>query len=149
MKEELRAFNKKLLTLFRKKYGRGAQSNVDLDAMGKLYMGKNYKGTYSWDTMPSLKNGEYAIINTDDASKKGTHWVGVAAQGNNYYLFDSFGRRPDNILHPFVEKQQGLGKRVVNLNTTSDQATKQADCGLRSMAMLIIAKKHGINSVFD
>jgi hypothetical protein len=149
MKEELHTFNKKLLTLFRKKYGRGAQSNVALDEMGKLYLGKNYKGTYSWDTMPSLKNNEYAIINTDDASKKGTHWVGVASSGNKYYLFDSFGRQPDNILHPFVAKQQGLGKNIINLNTSSDQATKQADCGLRSMAMLIIAKKHGINSVFD
>ena len=149
MREDLHIYNKKLLSLFRKKYGRGAQSDTTINAMGKEYIGSRFKGVYPWDTMPNLPNNSYAVINTDDHTKGGVHWVGVYSANNTYYLFDSFGRQPKNILHPFVEKQQKLGKGIVNLNKTVDQANKQADCGLRSIAMLIIAKKHGIDSVFD
>jgi hypothetical protein len=149
MREELHAVNKKLLNLFRQKYGRGAQTDASLNAMGKQYIGSKFKGVYPWDIMPILKNGSYAIINTDDHTKGGVHWVGIYSANNNYYLFDSFGRKPTSILHPFVEKQQKLGKGIVNLNKTGDQAAKQQDCGLRCIAMLIIAKKYGINSVFD
>jgi hypothetical protein len=149
MREELHTFNKKLLTLFRKKYGKGSQSDATINAMGKEYIGSKFKGVYPWDTMPTLPSNSYAVINTDSHTGKGIHWVGVYSKNNTYYLFDSFGRQPKNILHPFVEKQQKLGKGIVNLNKTVDQANKQEDCGLRSIAMLIIAKKHGINSVFD
>jgi hypothetical protein len=149
MREELHSLNKKLLTLFRKKYGRGSQSDTTIRAMGKEYIGSRFKGVYPWDLMPSLPNNSYAVINTDDHTKGGVHWVGVYSANGSYYLFDSFGRQPENILHPFVEKQQKLGKGIVNLNKTVDQANKQSDCGLRSIAMLLIAKKYGISSVFD
>jgi len=149
MKEELHIFNKQLLKLFRQKYGRGAQTDLSLKTMGKKYIGSSFKGVYPWDTMPALKNNSYAIINTDDHTKGGVHWVGVYYSNNNYYLFDSFGRNPKSILDPFVEKQQKLGKGIVNLNKSGDQANKQQDCGLRCIAMLILAKKYGINSVFD
>jgi len=149
MKPELHSLNKKILTLFRKKYGRGAQPDSTLREMGKEYIGSRFKGVYPWDTMPKLPNNSYAVINTDDHNGGGVHWVGVYSANNKYYLFDSFGRQPDNILHPFVQKQEGMGKQIINLNKTVDQANKQEDCGLRSIAMLILAKKYGIDSVFD
>jgi len=149
MKKELHSFNKKLLTLFRKKYGKGPHSDITIRDMGKEYIGARFKGVYPWDTMPNLPNNTYAVINTDDHTQGGVHWVGVYSHNNTYYIFDSFGRQPKNILHPFVEKMQGLGKGIVNLNKTSDQANRQSDCGLRSIAMLIIANKYGIDSVFD
>jgi hypothetical protein len=149
MRQELHSLNKKLLTLFRQKYGRGPHTDSVIREMGKQYIGGRFKGVYPWDTMPKLPNNTYAVINTDDHTKGGVHWVGVYSSNNRYYIFDSFGRQPGNILHPFVEKQQGLGREIININKTSDQANKQSDCGLRSIAMLIIAHKYGIDSVFD
>ena len=149
MREDLHAYNKKLLSLFRQKYGRGAQSDKTIRAMGKKYIGSSFKGVYPWDLMPNLPNNSYAVINTDDHTKGGVHWVGIYSANNNYYVFDSFGRKPDSILHPFVEKQHRLGKNIININKTVDQANKQQDCGLRTIAMFVIAKKYGIDSVFD
>ena len=56
-----------------------------------------YKGaTYSLYE-PSLKVGQFCILNTDTDIPDppyGTHWVGLYRGLNNYYYFDSLGNAP-------------------------------------------------------
>ena len=50
-----------------------------------------FNGVYSRDNLPKIKDGAY-IINLDEYSDIGTHWVALYVQNNNdVTYFDSFG----------------------------------------------------------
>ena len=51
-----------------------------------------FNGVYSRDNLPKIKDGTY-IINLDEYSDIGTHWVALYVQNNNNNViyFDSFG----------------------------------------------------------
>ena len=45
---------------------------------------------YSRDNLPRIKDGAY-VLNLDEYSDTGTHWVALYVQNNNVTYFDSFG----------------------------------------------------------
>ena len=50
-----------------------------------------FNGVYSRDNLPNkIKDGAY-IINLDEYSDIGTHWVALYVYNNNVTYFDSFG----------------------------------------------------------
>ena len=49
-----------------------------------------FNGVYSRDNLSKIKDGAY-IINLDEYSDIGTHWVALYVQNNNVTYFDSFG----------------------------------------------------------
>ena len=49
-----------------------------------------FNGVYSRDNLPKIKDGAY-VINLDEYSDIGTHWVALYVQINNVTYFDSFG----------------------------------------------------------
>ena len=49
-----------------------------------------FHGVYSWDNLQKIKDGAY-IINLDEYSDIGTHWVALYVQNNDVTYFDSFG----------------------------------------------------------
>ena len=53
-----------------------------------------FNGVYSRDNLPKIKDGAY-IINLDEYSDIGTHWVALwVNSNNNVTYFDSFGVEP-------------------------------------------------------
>ena len=59
----------------------------------KYYQNKpRFNGVYSIDNLPKIKDGVY-VINLDEYSDIGTHWVALYVQNNNNNViyFDSFG----------------------------------------------------------
>ena len=48
-----------------------------------------FKGVYSRDNLTEIKDGAY-IINLDEYSDVGTHWVALYVNNNNVTYFDSF-----------------------------------------------------------
>ena len=52
--------------------------------------GPRFNGVYSRDNLPKIKDGAY-IINLDEYSDIGTHWVALWVNNNNVTYFDSFG----------------------------------------------------------
>ena len=48
-----------------------------------------FNGVYSRDNLPKIKDGAY-VINLDEYSDIGTHWVALYVQNNNVTYFDSF-----------------------------------------------------------
>lgn len=100
---------------------------------------KNYKGCYPSDKIPSLKNGECCIANLDKHNQPGSHWVAVVKENDKYYVYDSFGRKPKDILNK-------------NWNSTEDdveQHIKEMNCGQRSITALIIYENHGLKSYLN
>ena len=49
-----------------------------------------FNGVYSRDNLPKIKDGAY-IINLDEYSVIGTHWVSLLANNNDATYFHSFG----------------------------------------------------------
>ena len=50
-----------------------------------------FNGVYSRDNLPSkIKDGAY-VINLDDYSDIGTHWIALYVKNNDITYFDSFG----------------------------------------------------------
>ena len=49
-----------------------------------------FNGVYSRDNLPKIKDGAY-VINLDEYSDIGTHWVALYVQNNDVTYFDSFG----------------------------------------------------------
>ena len=63
-------------------------TNFDIQ---KYYQNKpRFNGVYSRDNLPKIKDGAY-VINLDEYSDIGTHWVALYVQNNNVTYFDSFG----------------------------------------------------------
>ena len=59
--------------------------------MQKYYQNESrFNGVYSRDNLTEIKDGAY-IINLDEYSDIGTHWVALYLQNNNVAYFNSFG----------------------------------------------------------
>ena len=48
-----------------------------------------FNGVYSRDNLPKIKDGAY-VINLDEYSDIGTHWVALYVNNNSVTYFDSF-----------------------------------------------------------
>ena len=49
-----------------------------------------FNGVYSRDNLPKVKDGAY-VINLDQCSDIGTHWVALCVHNNDVTYFGSFG----------------------------------------------------------
>jgi len=58
------------------------------DAVEKIGL-KNFRGVFLRDSLPKKpKRNECAIMNLDDTSGNGTHWVAWFKRGNDKFYFD-------------------------------------------------------------
>ena len=65
-----------------------------------------FNGVYSKDNLPNkIKDGAY-VINLDEHSDVGTHWVALYVKNNDITCFDSFGVEhiPNEIIK-FVDRK--------------------------------------------
>jgi hypothetical protein len=85
----------------------------------------------------------YSILNTDDSSSGGIHWVSVYQDGPYMLVYDSFART-SKLMKPFVQMMKKQGFEVVFVNRGKDQSDEQLNCGLRSLLWLIFVDKYGI-----
>ena len=59
--------------------------------MQKYYQNEpRFNGVCSRDNLPKIKDGAY-VINLDEYSDIGTHWVALYVHNNDVTYFDSFG----------------------------------------------------------
>lgn len=124
---------------FENKFGKGEQTNYFLNKIGKAMFNRRYKGTYPSDMIPQLNNDEYAILNLDDSTKSGSHWVAIAKQNNEVYIYDSFGRKIKKIIPSVVSKY----RRIKMTESDKEQDEKEYTCSLYCLAWLYIVDELG------
>ena len=56
----------------------------------KILLNTRFNGVYSRDNLPRIRNEAY-VINIDEYSDIGTHWIAMYVQNNEVPYFDSFG----------------------------------------------------------
>ena len=115
--------------------GSKSTDNIQLSSLGNALFDKKFKGVFTSDQIPTLKNSEMCIVNTDDSSKSGTHWVALYKYTNKTYFYDSFDREAKSLSKFF-------DKKWINANTGRDQSYSSETCGQISMCWLISFHKY-------
>ena len=82
-----------------------------------------FSGVSSRDNLPKMKYGAY-IINIDEYSDIGTHWVALHLHNNNAPYFDSFG-----IEHIPKEIKAFITNKNITANVFRIQAHVSIMCG--------------------
>ena len=82
-----------------------------------------FNGVYSRDNLPKIKDGAY-IINLDEYSDIGTHWVALYVQNNDVIYFDSFG-----VEHIPKEIKTFISNKNIKTNIFRIQAYDSIMCG--------------------
>ena len=98
-------------------------TNVELiDSVKKLRI-HSFRGVFVRDALPRKPNkNESGILNLDDSSGNGTHWVLWYRKNNENFYFDSYG------IQPPLELRQYL-KSSIFYNTEKIQPKGQVLCG--------------------
>ena len=93
-------------------------------------------GVYSRDNLPKIKDGTY-VINLDEYSDIGTHWVALYVSNNDVTYFDSFG-----IEHIPKEIKTFVGNKNIKTNIFRIQAYDSIMCGyFCTEFMFMLARK--------
>ena len=82
-----------------------------------------FNGVYSRDNLPKIKDGTY-IINLDEYSDIGTHWVALYVHNDDVTYFDSFG-----VEHIPKEIQTFINNKNITTNIFRIQAYDSVMCG--------------------
>ena len=119
--------------------GNSSTNNIELNKICLYLFGDAFKGVYSSNDMPSLKNNEMCIINTDDG--KGEHWIACYKYKDKTYCYDSFDRDIKTL------SKYWKNNNWINANTDRDQSFNEFNCGQKSIAWLISAHKYMPNKI--
>ena len=97
-----------------------------------------FNGVYSRDNLPKIKDGAY-VINLDEHSDIGTHWVALYVVNNNVTYFDSFG-----VKHIPKEIKAFINNKNLKTNIFRIQAYNSIIVDIFVLVLLIIClqQKH-------
>ncbi len=122
------------------KYGNAETNSDELNKIGKKMFGGRFIGVYPSDQIPIMKHKQYAIINLDDSSEVGSHWVSAIKEGKKTLVYDSFGRKTFKILPELVQSGNGI---ILETENDAEQNRVEENCGQRSLAALKVYDKYG------
>ena len=114
-----------------------------LNGIGNKLLGVKFAGVYPSDKIPILNDlKKYAILNLDTSKEPGSHWVAIAKNEDDTYIYDSFGRCHTKIIKGLVYSGNG---RIINCDLDAEQHIKETNCGARSLAWLCLFDIWGVN----
>ena len=113
-------------------------STTDLDKAMRHVVG--YKGAHPCDMMPQdLKPPYSLIVNTDNSSKPGDHWIAIRVANGKVYFLDSFGRKFDNLSFPVDFRRtmrKMMRRRHLKFNNKLIQNLTSNACGYYAVYFL-------------
>jgi len=100
-----------------------ALTNLEiLDAVRKLEIHR-FRGVFLRDNLPvEPKRMECGVLNLDDTSGNGTHWVAWYGDNGKNYYFDSYGIQSPNELKRYL-------RSPIFYNTEQIQPKQEVFCG--------------------
>jgi hypothetical protein len=125
--------------------GTAVTSDSELNRAGKRLIGRAFTGVYASDTIPPFARtgSSYCVVNIDNHTQEGSHWLGLAKRGTRVYLYDSFGRAASEVLPNLAASCREQGMTLVAKKSKPEQTRSQEDCGARSLAWLLLFKRYG------
>ena len=114
-------------------------SNEDIE---RALRGENgFRGVYSYDLLPSLRRGQFCVVNTDnvlpvwDSVEGGHHWLTVCREKDHVLVFDRFGRSLEQMEQNYTEPKlkqfflEAFPDCWISTNTQVIQDRSTAVCG--------------------
>ena len=79
-------------------------NTVEIDQ--KLAAVLQFKGAYACDLLPAKPEGDFSVVvNTDDSSGSGDHWLVLVRKNGKLFFIDSYGRHyKDSTFNPNFKK---------------------------------------------
>jgi hypothetical protein len=115
----------------------GETNNHELTRFCKSLYGWKFSGVFSSDRIPLLNKDQSCIINLDDSTKPGSHWVAVARDNcKGLYFYDSFGRRPQKILPNLLSRYKTY--QIHYDIKDKEQKKSEENCGANCVAFLTV-----------
>jgi hypothetical protein len=142
---EIENVYKSILQYMKTILGNDTTFSTDLQKVGDKLFGSKFKGVFASDKLPKLDSlKKYAIINLDNSSKPGSHWIGIAYDNNDDTLmvYDSFGRKSQKIIPSLRQTYSSI---IKDTDYDSEQRIRQNDCGQRALSWLYVYDKLGPN----
>lgn len=103
-----------------------ALTNYDIWRFAKLLQIPYFRGVFMRDDLPKSgpKTNESGVLNLEDKTGRGTHWVAYKKRGNVVEYFDSFGN-----LKPPLEVVRYFKNCIINYNHDRYQQFNTQNCG--------------------
>ena len=92
-----------------------------------------------------LKRNMNLIINLENSTGQGTHWVCLIIKGKNAFYFDSFGAKPDT----YVTRYCRLNELRLGYNNYIIQDLNSTQCGIFCIALLKYLRTNKSKNIFD
>lgn len=128
-----------LLRITKTMVGNKTTFGTDLNRTARQLFGKRFAGVFMSDKIPAhlqMANPRYAIINLDDSTEPGSHWIAVARTSwvtKKLLVHDSYGRI--NQVPPMIMR---LYPRSVVTDPDVEQGLRETNCGARALAWLLM-----------
>ena len=137
----------KLVDALTTHYDNETKTITDLIQIGKVIfrpLGDNVMRNADYDF--NCMDGKYSIINNDNGV--GQHWLAVYQERNKVYVWNTFGRDIKKLMPEFHARGKAQGYDIIKANKKyeHEQETNQSDCGLRSLAWLILCESKGVKT---
>jgi len=98
------------------------------------------------DKIPKMKPNQSCIINLDNSSQPGSHWIALfKTPRRGTIIYDSFGRKAKKILNKKLYSKNPLESIGKYLETENDaeQRIDESNCGQRCLAWLLVCNLYG------
>ena len=130
--------------------GNHALSNDEIDDVCASLFGTKYRGSHPVDSKFQMKPGFY-IVNTDIKSGDGIHWQGLILTKKVAYIYDSFGRSPEETL-PILYNRLLRAKYKIKFDTKDKEQRVTyknkmvVNCGHACISWLLCAHEFGLRA---
>lgn len=126
----------KLFAKTKKLVGNKTTFANDLNREAKKLFQHKFAGVFMSDRIPENLSTRtpYAIINLDDSTQPGSHWIAVAFRSPRALLvYDSYGH-----INRMPEMIRRLYPRSVTTDSDVEQGRSETNCGARTLAWLLM-----------
>ncbi|HDK27864.1 MAG TPA: hypothetical protein ENG48_12360 [Candidatus Atribacteria bacterium] len=122
--------------------GTDTTSTDQLDDLGKIVFGGDWKGVFPSDIfkqlLPSFKSGDIGILNNDPSYLTGEHWLFFGITHNNKVMIhDTFGRNIYKLIPSFKNIP------IIEPDKDKEQKKNSNSCGVHALSMAFIFNQWG------
>ena len=117
---------------------------------------QNFVGVFPFDLLPDKPGGDFSlVVNTDNSTQPGDHWLVLSRKGSKFYFIDSYGRNYNDATFDegFVNTIKNfIGNERIRHNHRWLQRLTSNVCGVYCVYFVRELTKHTLNnclSVFN
>ena len=131
----------------------------DMDSLTlekQLHDVQNFVGVFPFDLLPKKPSGDFSlIVNTDNSTQPGDHWLVLSRKDSKIYFIDSYGRNYNDLTFDtdFVKSMRNfIGDEQARYNQRWLQRLTSNVCGVYCIYFIKELTKHSFKyclSVFN